>query len=89
MTTRSAPADLALDSPIPPSPFVDINGVLQMGAPLGRDYILKRIATDPRFPQPIIGGNGPGSRRIWARRKVSVYYEQLAETGEHAPAAAA
>jgi hypothetical protein len=84
MNSRPAPADLEIDSPIPPSPFADISIVLQMAAPLGRDYVLKTIAKDPRFPRPVIGGSGPGSRRIWARRKVGEYFEELAENGEYA-----
>lgn len=66
--------------------LVDVHGVMALAGPLGRDLVLRLISDDPRFPRPALGGKGPGSRRVWSRRKVAAYFEVLAEEGEHATA---
>jgi hypothetical protein len=55
----------------PDSLLVDVRGVIQMCAPLGRDQVEAKIIKDPEFPPPAFGGSGAGSKRVWVREQAA------------------
>lgn len=61
--------------------FASTDEVLSMFSPLGVHAARRLIANDPRFPAPVLGGHGPGSRAIYSLHQVESYLAQVHRDG--------
>jgi hypothetical protein len=63
------------------SHFVGTEDVLAMFSPIGVHAARRLIANDSRFPLPIVGGSGPGSRAVYSAKQVEGYFEKVHREG--------
>lgn len=62
--------------------ILDTKQLLQYIKPISHHTYWKVMAKDPRFPKPIIGGNG--AKALHSRTKIDEYLRQVAITGFYA-----
>ena len=65
--------------------IMDTKQLLSYIKPISHHTYWKVIAKDPRFPKPIMGGNG--AKALHSREHIDRYLEQVARDGFYPPAA--
>jgi len=75
------PASPPRIAPSPDSALIDFEGVVAIAHPLGRTRTRQLKREDPRFPKPLFGKGVAGSKEVWSREKVALYFKQLASDG--------
>ena len=63
--------------------ILDTKQLLEYIKPIGVNTYWNVMAKDPRFPAPIMGGNG--SKALHSREKIDRFLEEVGRTGFMAP----
>lgn len=63
--------------------IMDTKQVLAYIKPISHHRFWKVVVKDPRFPKPILGGNG--AKAIYGREPIDRYLDEVARTGFQNP----